>query len=77
MKTSYHSETESMFIRLSDRPGIECVEFYDRVSFDFDADGELAGIDLDRGSSPPQGLEMLERLPVPAGASTALGSSDD
>ena len=77
MKISYHSEMESMFIHLADRPSAECVEICDGVVLDYDANGILVGIDIDRVSSLPQRLQIPERLPATAGAQGAPDPSDD
>ena len=64
MKISYHAEMESMFIHLADRPSAECVEICDGVVLDYDSNGILVGIDIDKVSSLPQGLEIPERIPA-------------
>ena len=76
MRISYHSEMESMFIHLCERPGIECVEIYDGVVLDFDSDGILVGIDIDNVRALPAGLVIPERLPIPTTAATGTDSSD-
>ena len=77
MRISYHSEMESMFIHLADRPSAECVEIYDGVVLDFDSEGILVGIDIDKVSSLPEKLAIPENLPMPTTSSTGIDSSDD
>lgn len=69
MKLIYHAETESLYIGVADRAGAECLEIHDGVVLDFDADGALVGIDIDRVSSLPEGLKVPERMAVAPGAS--------
>ena len=77
MRISYHSEMESMFIHLADRPSAECVEICDGVVLDFDSEGILVGIDIDKVSSLPEKLAIPENLPMPTTSSTGIDSSDD
>ncbi len=51
MKLSYHPETDSLYIDLSDRPSAESREISERVVLDYDADGQLVGIDIDNASA--------------------------
>lgn len=50
MKLSYFPETDSLYIDLADRPGVETEEIAPGVVLDFGADGELVGIDIDHAS---------------------------
>ena len=50
MKLSYHPETDSLYIDLLDRSGVESREISDGVVLDYDAAGSLVGIDIDRAS---------------------------
>jgi hypothetical protein len=68
---------ESMFIHLADRPSAECVEICDGVVLDFDSEGILVGIDIDKVSSLPEKLAIPENLPMPTTSSTGIDSSDD
>ena len=69
MKISYHPEMESMFIHLADRPSAECVEICDGVVLDFDSEGVLVGIDIDKVSTLPERIEIPDRLPAQTAAS--------
>ena len=77
MKISYHSEMESMFIHLADRPSAECIEICDGVVLDFDSAGVLVGIDIDKVSSLPERLEIPDHLPARTAASARPDSSND
>jgi uncharacterized protein YuzE len=64
MKLNYYSETDSLYIDLSERPSTESREVSEGVVLDYDADGNLVGIDIDNASSKVQ-LEqlILNKLP--------------
>jgi len=64
MKLNYYAETDSLYIDLSERPSIESKEISDGVVLDYDADGNLVGIDIDNASAKVQLRELiLSRLP--------------
>ena len=46
MKLAFDPETDSLYIHLNDKPGVESDEIADGVVLDFDADGALVGIDV-------------------------------
>ncbi|MHB8375657.1 MAG: DUF2283 domain-containing protein [Dehalococcoidia bacterium] len=50
MKLHYYPDTDSLYIDLSSRRGMDSVEVADGVVVDFDEDGNVVGIDLDRAS---------------------------
>ena len=50
MKLLYYPETDSLYIDLADRPSADSREVTPGVVLDFDAAGELVGIDIDRAS---------------------------
>lgn len=50
MKFHYYSETDSLYIELSDQPAIESREVKPGTVLDFGAEGQLVGIDLDHAS---------------------------
>ena len=62
MNLGYHADTESLPIGVADGISAECVEIYDGVVLDFESDGVLVGIDIDRVSSLPGEPEIPERL---------------
>lgn len=50
MKLNYHPETDSLYIDLSERPSAESREISEGVVLDYDASGNLVGIDIDNAS---------------------------
>lgn len=50
MKFHHYPETDSLYIELSDRPSADSLEVAPDVVLDFDDEGHLVGIDLDRAS---------------------------
>jgi len=51
MKLKYYPETDSLYIELSSKPSAETREVSEGVVLDYDADGNLAGIDIDNASN--------------------------
>ena len=58
MKLNYHRDTDSLYIDLSERPSVESRVVSEGVVLDFDADGDLVGIDIDNARTKVQ----LDRL---------------
>ena len=58
MKLAYHADTDSLYIDLSGHPSAESREISDGVVLDYDAAGQLVGIDIDNASRKVQ----LDRL---------------
>lgn len=50
MRVHYYSETDSLYIDLSDSSSSDSREVAPGVVLDFDAAGNLVGIDIDRAS---------------------------
>lgn len=50
MKLNYYAETDSLYIDLSERPSAESREITKGVVLDYDAEGNLVGIDIDNAS---------------------------
>ena len=48
MKVNYYPETDTLYIDLSSKPSVESREGSDGVVLDYDAEGNLAGIDIDQ-----------------------------
>lgn len=64
MKLNYYPETDSLYIDLSERTSIESREISEGVVLDYDAEGNLVGIDIDNASKKVQLKELvLSRLP--------------
>jgi len=51
MKLKYYQETDSLYIDLSSKPSAETKEISDGIALDYDADGNIAGIDIDNASN--------------------------
>ena len=54
MKLAYHSDTDSLYIDLIDRPSAESREVSEGVVLDYDTEGNLVGIDIDNASRKVQ-----------------------
>lgn len=50
MKLSYYQETDSLYIDLASRVSAESREISEGVVLDYDADGNLVGVDIDHAS---------------------------
>lgn len=58
MKLNYHPDTDSLYIDLSEQPSVESREISAGIVLDYDAQGNLVGIDIDNASRKVQ-LEHL------------------
>jgi len=58
MKLAYYPDTDSLYIDLSERTSVESREISEGIVLDYDAAGNLVGIDIDNASRKVQ----LERL---------------
>ena len=64
MKLNYDPETDSLYIDLSERPSAESREISAGVVLDYDAQGDLVGIDIDNASLKVQLDQLvLDKLP--------------
>ena len=50
MKLRYYADTDSLYIDLAERAGVDSREVTPGVVLDFDAAGALVGIDIDHAS---------------------------
>ena len=50
MKLNYYADTDSLYINLSEPPSTESREITEGVVLDYDAEGNLVGIDIDNAS---------------------------
>ncbi len=67
MKINYYPETDSLYIDLSARTSVDSREVSDGVVLDYDAAGNLVGIDIDEASRKLDiGEVVLARLPAHA-----------
>ncbi|GAF71383.1 unnamed protein product [marine sediment metagenome] len=64
MKLRYYPETDSLYIDLADRSSAESKEVSEGIVLDYDADGNLVGIDIDNASKKLELDELvLSKLP--------------
>jgi len=72
MKLNYYPETDSLYIDLSEKTSVESKEISESIVLDYDAEGNLVGIDIDNASIKVQLKELiLSRLPSNVRAVTA------
>jgi uncharacterized protein YuzE len=64
MKLHYHPETDSLYIELKNTPGAESREIVEGLVADFDADGNLVGLDIDHASRKLD-LSKVETVALP------------
>ncbi len=65
MKISYYSDTDSLYIDLSELPSAESREVSEGIVLDYDAQGRLVGIDIDNASKKVE-LKTLTLNKLPA-----------
>ena len=65
MKLHYHPETDSLYIDLNSKPGADSREIAAGLVVDFDAQGNVVGIDIDHASEKLD-LRTLETVSLPA-----------
>ncbi len=65
MKINYYPETDSLYIDLSEKSSVESREISEGIVLDYDAEGNLVGIDIDNASTKVQLKELsLRKLPM-------------
>ncbi len=65
MKLNYYPETDSLYIDLSEKTSSKSVEVSEGVVLDYDAVGNLVGIDIDNASKKLDLKELtLSKLPA-------------
>ena len=64
MKLHYYPETDSLYIDLNSRPSADSREVAEGLVLDFDAEGNIVGIDIDRASQKLD-LKSLETVSLP------------
>lgn len=70
MKLNYYAETDSLYIGLSEQPSVETREISEGVNLDYDAGGNLVGIDIDNASRKVQ-LDQLVLSKLPSEVKSA------
>ena len=65
MKLQYYPDTDSLYIDLASKPSVESLEVSEGVVLDYDAEGNLVGIDIDNASQKVELRELtLSKLPA-------------
>ena len=65
MKINYYPDTDSLYIDLSSKTSVDSCEVSDGIVLDYDADGNLVGIDIDQASLKLDFKELiLSKLPT-------------
>lgn len=65
MRINYYPDTDSLYIDLSSKTSVDSREVSDGVVLDYDADGNLVGIDIDQASVKLDINELiLSKLPA-------------
>jgi uncharacterized protein YuzE len=64
MKLHYYPETDSLYIELNSAPGAEAREIVEGLVVDFDADGNVVGLDIDQASHKLD-LSTVETVALP------------
>jgi len=75
MKLSYHRATDSLYIELLERAGVDSLEVADGVVLDFDAAGNVVGIDIENARTKVQ-LDRLVLGQIDAAIETVAEESD-
>ena len=65
MKLRYYPETDSLYIDLKNKPGVDSREIAEGLVIDFDAEGNIVGIDIDHASEKLD-LTTIETESLPA-----------
>jgi uncharacterized protein YuzE len=64
MKLHYYPETDSLYIELKSAPGAETREIVEGLVVDFDAKGDVVGLDIDHASHKLD-LSKVETIALP------------
>jgi uncharacterized protein YuzE len=66
MRVNYYPDTDSLYIDLSEQPSAESREISEGVVLDYDAAGNLVGIDIDHASRTVELQRLIvSKIPVP------------
>ena len=72
MRLNYYPDTDSLYIDLDSAPSVESREISEGVVLDYDAGGNLVGIDIDNASKKVELDQfVLNKLPLSAQTATA------
>ena len=73
MKFHYYPETDSLYIDLSQKTSVDSQKVAPGVVLDFDAEGQLVGIDIDHASRVVV-LSRLEAEALPINTLSLMGT---
>lgn len=65
MKLHYYPETDSLYIDLNSRPSADSREIAEGLVADFDAEGNVVGLDIDHASQKLD-LKTVEAFSLPS-----------
>jgi uncharacterized protein YuzE len=65
MTLHYYPETDSLYIKLSEAPGLETRDIVDGLLVDLDAKGNVVGFDIENASAKLD-LSPVETISLPA-----------
>ena len=72
MKLNYYPDTDSLYIDFAERQSAESREVSEGIVLDYDADGNLVGIDIDNASKKLELKKLvLNKLPADVQTLTA------
>ena len=72
MRLNYYKDTDSLYIDLSSKPSADSREISAGIVLDYDADGNIVGIDIDNASRKIDLHEIiLNKIPSEVEALTA------
>ena len=72
MKLNYYPDTDSLYIDLSEQASVESRQISEGIVLDYDADGNLVGIDIDNASEKVD-LQKLTISNLPGSVETLAG----
>jgi len=65
MKLNYYKDTDSLYIDLSSKPSSDSREISEGIVIDYDANGNIVGIDIDNASRKVDLKEIsLSKIPA-------------
>ena len=65
MKLNYYSDTDSLYIDLTENPSVESREASEEIVMDYDSEGNLVGIDINNASRKVHIQELtLNKIPA-------------
>lgn len=65
MRLKYYPDTDSLYIELTSKVSVESQEVSEGIVLDYDAEGNLVGIDIDNASKKLELKEVsLSKLPA-------------